>query len=609
MKYACLELDISGTTYCIQRDVFTPSKDIDVYSCAYDELEDNFPKKYSSSLSKVSASDEKKSISQFLLEELGFPAVNLKKAPTKDSSDTARLSFLDIFKYMYLDQDDVGSTRMLDAGNHPIEVKNREVLKYIFNMLDTNVSDLDEEISAKSREKSALESEYKIISRFLSSTEFESRESIDSQIRSIEEETDDLTDQLTDINSRMKGDSELYEGFKEALNTINLRIAELESNKSEALINIERFGRLKNDYNKDVELLKSAEKAAQVIGREIEKTFECPICDSEVVLSELSEHFSIPSEDAVRHEVVSIARRSKDLAEIVSVNQKKLTEYDTELQDLYSEQQRAKDFIDEKLESAISPYLTERDAIVAELSYLKERREKFRHTLRVRNEQSQISDRVGRLEAAIVKLKEQLESLQKEVPSADAILEKLGKRLDSYLEKVHIKNRVEISIDPKTYFPVVRGTEYRNISSGGMRTIVSIGHLAVIMEDLLRADINHPGLLMIDTVGKFLGKNSGVTSEETDIDEDATEGMSDPEKYKNIYEYLLDLAESFENAGKRCQIILVDNDIPPQISSAHKGFEVAHYSTEGLDGLPIGLIDDWDQYLVDNSPIEPSDIE
>lgn len=187
--------------------------------------------------------------------------------------------------------------------------------------------------------------------------------------------------------------------------------------------------------------------------------------------------------------------------------------------------------------------------------------------------------------------------MKKDAPSTSSILSMLGRNLDSYLEKINIKNKFGVSISERSFFPVVRNIEYRDINSGGLRTIVSIGYLSVLLKALLVSDINHPGLLMIDTVGKFLGKNEDEYDGETSLDDDVKEGMSDPEKYKNIYEYLLDLAEEFEGKGKHCQIILVDNDIPPAIANLHKGFEIAYFSTNGLNDLPVGLIDDWDKFV------------
>ena len=292
--YVTLEININGTNYCIQRDLFNATHNIDVYTCTFDEIKDNFPKPYASSVSQ--SRDDLKSLSEFLLEELNFPAIKLKQAPTKDNSATARLSFLDLFEFMYLDQDDVGSARMLNIGNHVREIKNREVLKYVFNVLDSNISDLEVEISEKTKEQNNLTSQYQVISIFLEETEFSSRENIDDDISNIEEETEYLSSQLADLNNRTTGDSNLYEGFKDALNTINMNIASYESKKTDSLQNIERFGRLQNDYKNDIDKLKSATQAKVVLGRGIEESTTCPICDSSILLANISEDFSIPED-------------------------------------------------------------------------------------------------------------------------------------------------------------------------------------------------------------------------------------------------------------------------------------------------------------------------
>jgi len=229
VKYAILEVAINGFPYCISRDIFNASRDIDVYSCKYSEISNSFPEKYKSSVTK--GNDENKSLSDFLFEALEFPAVRLKQSPTKDSSDTARLSFLDLFKFMYLDQDDVGSTHMLDIGNHVLETKNREVFKYIFSVLDSSISELEVDISRKTQEKNQLINQYATVTSFLSQTGFKSPEDLDEEISNIDNIKLEVQTLLSDLNDRMTSDSELYEGLKHALNTINLKIADQEEVK------------------------------------------------------------------------------------------------------------------------------------------------------------------------------------------------------------------------------------------------------------------------------------------------------------------------------------------------------------------------------------------
>lgn len=592
VKYAVLEIAVNGTPYCISRDIFNPARDIDVYSCKYSEISNSFPEKYKSSITK--GDDQNKSLSEFILEALELPAVRLKQAPTKDSSETARLSFLDLFKFIYLDQDDVGSTHMLNIGNHVLETKNREVFKYIFNVLDTGISEIEVDISSKTQEKTQLSNQYSAISHFLAQTEFKSAEDLDEEISNIDNIKIEVNSRLSDLNNRMTSDNELYEGLKDALNTINLNIAQQEETKSKSLRSIERFSRLLNDYQNDIDKIESSLSAKEFIGRDIQEKTSCPICETIIEIGDISDKFDIPSDTRLKSELTSIKRRSKDLKQLISDNRLDLNSANSLLAELYLEKTKAREIMDEELSNSISPYLAERDAIVKELAQLDERREKAVHSLRVRNKQAALADQIGRLEGTIEKLKIKLDELKKDAPSLDNVLKDLGADINKFIQQVKIKNHHGVGIDEKTFLPKVRNIEYRKINSGGLRTIVSIGYLASILLQKLRKDTNIPGLLMIDTVGKFLGKTP-EDSDDSQIDSEIdVDGVADPEKYRNLFNALVAVAEEFDDKGKLCQIILVDNDMPRDVAYENKGFEIARYRSNGINGLPIGLIDDWD---------------
>lgn len=605
VKYATLELKINGLPYCISRDLFNASRDVDVYSCELTKISTTFPEKYKSSVTK--GDEQNKSLSDFLLEALEFPSVRIKQAPTKDSSETARLSFLDLFKFMYLDQDDVGSTHMLNIGNPVLETKNREVFKYIFNVLDSSISELEVDISKKTQEKTQLASQYSAVSAFLSQTEFKSPQVLDEEITNIDAVKNEFKEQLSDLNKRTTSDSELYEGLKDALNTINLNIEQQESNRQSNLRNIERFSRLLNDYQNDIERIKAGLSSKEIIGRDLSEQTNCPICETTISIQKISEKFDIPTDSRLKSELTSITRRTKDLKQLISENRVDLETSNSLLAELYAEKSRAREMIDEELKSSISPYLAERDAIISELAQLDERRARAVHSLRVRNTQTAIADQIGRLAGTIENLKIRLEELKKNSPSLEGVIKDLGIDLNDFIKEIKIKNHYGVGIDNRTFFPLVRNTEYRKINSGGLRTIVSIGYLASILSQKLRKDTNIPGLLMIDTVGKFLGKTPESAKESQLETFDDVDGVADPEKYKNLFEALIKTAETFEENNKLCQIILVDNDIPHNVAYEIQGFEIAHYRSNGINGLPTGLIDDWDS--VDNKKISSPEIE
>lgn len=59
------------------------------------------------------------------------------------------------------------------SGNYALEIKNKETFKYLFNLLDTNVSDLQAELAQLTNSRNRLKSKYEVVSDFLRETEFE----------------------------------------------------------------------------------------------------------------------------------------------------------------------------------------------------------------------------------------------------------------------------------------------------------------------------------------------------------------------------------------------------------------------------------------------------
>jgi len=593
VEYIILELEINGRVYCIRRDLFDPNRMIEVFSNDYSSINDFFPVKYAPYLTH---SSKITSISEFLLETLGFPAIQIKQSPSKEDSAFSRLSFLDLFKYCYLDQDEVGSRSLLDSNNFVVATKNREVFKYIFNILDEQISQLTADIAIKTREQSQIEERLRIIGEFLNETKFDSILEIESALDSLTNEEETLNKAIAEINAQITSSNDLYKGFKEALTGIYSQITKLESEKQQAQTNLDRFGRLKNDYINDIEKLKAINAGNDLIGEDKEHHIACPLCESSISVQSIKIRFDVSPEDKINHELNALNRRVRDLEDLIAFNLKIASHAEENLESLYKDRTEASRFLDEQTSNSVTPYLSQRDALISQQAALAERREKFRHEYKVRNQQNSLHIQIGRLATSIDLLKQKLAALQKDMPSFEDIFKDLTTELDNYLKTVNIKNRTGVGVSKRSYLPIVREKEYPNVNSGGLRTILSIGYVSILQAYACDHNINIPNLLMIDTVGKYLGKTMGVYEDDTDTTSDEAEGISDPQKYQNIYEYLIQLSSRFEEAGKHCQIILVDNDVPAEISTQYSGFVVAHYSSDGLHELPIGLIDDWDSF-------------
>lgn len=184
-------------------------------------------------------------------------------------------------------------------------------------------------------------------------------------------------------------------------------------------------------------------------------------------------------------------------------------------------------------------------------------------------------------------------NLESKQVSIDSVLLELENILIKYLEFIQINNCTNVSMNKNNFLPMLRNNKYDENTSGGIRTILSIGHLLNIFEYSLTKNTNLPRFLMIDTVGKYLQKTKTKYLDDTNSIDDNNEDISSPVKYKNLYEHIINLSIKMEEEGKICQIILVDNDVPPFIEEDYSGFVIKRFSKDPSNSLPIGLIDDF----------------
>ncbi len=591
-RYAVLDVTFNETRYSIKRDIFDASKLIEVYQCRFKDI-DRFPyKKYIPIFSNTNLINLYEFFSEFLLRALNLTKLKLKSSPSKDISRHSRLSFKDILKYCYVDQDDLGSKKFLDRGNYVLEVRNAEVFKYIFNALDSQISELEEEISDKTDTKSKLEKKFLNILEFLKESGFESMESLDDELSYLNQNIEQVSVQLKDINQRITADDNVYSAVIKNLDCIEQDINETKNKLFKFESKIENFSRLKNDYLNDIEKFKASQESRNIIGEISENISLCPICDNVLNERVAKDKFEIPDSDKLTYEISSLKQRTREIELLIQSNRVDWDLYKGKYEHLLSERSNVRKELDRHMKEMISPYLSERDTFVSNLGSLEQSKKEIFSKTKIRNQHVLIEKNQEALEKDLTSLKLRLKELQENSPSLDSILKSISLKLKDYLTYLNIKNVNDVSLTNDKFFPVVRGVKYSNITSGGLRTITSIGYLCSLLKEALDTPMSYPSFLMIDTVGKYLGKTDEKYLNETNNRDDMTEGTADPLKYQKIFEYIINLAEEYENRGQICQIILVDNDVPQNIINDLKGFVVAHYRSDGLHGLPVGFIDD-----------------
>ncbi len=593
-RYAVLDVTLNEDRYSIRRDIFDSSRPIEVYPCAFADIEKFAVKKYLPTFKTNTKHPEMEFFSDFLLSALNLTNLKIKQAPTKDDSKLVRLSFRDLVQYCYVDQDDLGSKKYLRPDNYVLQVKNAEVFKYLFNALDCQVSELAQEVSEKSQKKTEIEKKFSLVSEFLRESEFGSMLSLDDEVTKTDNDIGLLRGQINQLNSRLTADNEVYRAIKSSLDEIELDKEALKQQMLDGERKIERFTRLHNDYLTDIAKFNSSLEARSVIGEIPEEITLCPVCDGTLQLASAKQIFDMAPSDKIKHELNSLKRRVKDTEQLINDSKRQWEIDNSRLKTLEEDEEIARDLLDQNTKELISPYLAERDMYVNQLGELNQKRVELVSRLKIRNQHSLLTTQIKSLEVSIGQLKERLDKLKEEAPSMADVLSNLTDNLQRYLSFIKIKDPTGVSYTTNSFMPVLRGVEYGSIRSGGLRTIVGIGYLCSLMEEALRTQMNYPSFLMIDTVGKYLGKTKAQSEyqEETSIDDDFKEGVSDPQKYQNIFEHIINLSEKYELNNRICQFILVDNDVPDHIIDKLSGFIVAHFSSERIGGLPVGFIDD-----------------
>lgn len=588
---AVLEVNINSTVYTIKRDIYKPNSLIDVYSCEIKDCKTHIPKTFSPNFKNNSAKDG--FYSEFLFECLNFPKVKIKVSPTKTDSNMKRLGFRTLFKYCYVNQDDVGSKGLLDGDNHFKNVTNKEAFKYIFNVLDSSILELESGISIKDKERKDLLNKYSIISEFFNKAKYKKLDSIEEIILENKSNITDLKTELESINSKMTANSETYSEIKVIHGELTLTEKDLNNKIKNIEDKSDKFLRLKNDYKNDIEKLEALSQSINVFPESDDSNVTCPFCDSNIIVNNEASPFIVDEPLLIKDEINTLNKRVNDLLNIIENSHEDRRCLIKKRNETLEEISKVRMMLDMESKEMITPYLTQRDSLINEISKLKQFNVELQENLLLRNEEKAFLNRSSQLKIDIDNLEERLNKLKKDAPQLDTILEELGEIFIEYLKNVKISNINDVSISARTFLPVIRNKEYSKITSGGLRTILSLGYLISLLENSLTNNSNHPKLLMIDTVGKYLGKTTkDKYLNQTSAKEDIKEGVSDPLKYKNIYAEIFKLYGKAKEMEQPCQIILVDNDVPLDIATEYKQFIRAHYSLNEEENTTIGLIDD-----------------
>lgn len=571
------EVEIKNKFYTIERDLFDKNNYVKVYKEKSEEILEN--KEVEIKYFDLERDGKFQNYSDFLLEKMGIPQGRISKKKN-GKIEFQNITLPSIMKFCYLTQDDIGSKKMLNLDNYGLFGMNMKVLKYIYKVLDEEIAQLEGEIGEVLGNRNLKEKEYEIIKKFLSEDETLCIGNLNKEIEETNQIILETENELKNINSEILEKTNVMEKFRKNLNENYMKETELTIEIEKLKKQNIKFEGLLKKYIEEIEKIELGINLLNRTNIDLNNLeCLCPVCKGQITLEEIEENYEIEKEEFLKLEKKRVKLKHVSLMKYIDEVSLQITKLTKEKIELNLDIKNSEKLLNKEVENCIAPFISIRDSLNENIGRSKERINEYYKLKKIEEKIEIRKKEVRDLDNFLSKLNNDLEDKRENSISTDEMKEGLALNLNQILTNIEIENLHNVGIN-KRFLPIFRGDNYEEHTSGGVRTILSVSYYLSILEDTINKKLNKPSILLIDTIGNFLGKNK----EKNDNDE----VVNDPKKYHNMYHEILRICELGINKNKKVQVIVVDNDYPG------KKFEIYMRKKFGKEeNYECGLINDY----------------
>ena len=573
-KYVSLDLVLNGNRYLIERPLFSFELPVKIHSW---NIEENvFSKDFDYKI--ITQPKEENSYSRFLQEELEIPELKI-------SGQT--FSFRDLFKYSYISQTKIDSENILDEKKYTVAFKRKPTFEIILNSLNLLLNELKNQKKEQNTLVTELLNQKNLIVKFLQDVElFLTKKDTDKRrINLIYKRNTCITD-LNELkkNGKLKNNNTKF--LETSLFENRQIILDLKNQKEELNKYIAKLNLLRNQYSNEIikidYLILSNGKLKMI------EFDSCPSCNNELPKKdfencnlcgqELSE-FSDSEEKAIKNERKRINSRLNSLIIFIESQRDKLINVTKDENKITLENYNIEQKIDLIQNKFISPYIEKIETLNREIGELDKQIENLDLSANVQDELNILSDKIQKEENKLAKIIIDIKEIEDEHVDFNYIIQQLSTIYTKILGKFNFPKLNNSYINEKSYLPYVRNSKYDDIGSLGAVTLVNMAYFLSILElSLSLKKSYHPGILILDTVGKNLGTR--------EKNPDENDEFKDSVIFKSVLKFLVDFSSKYQD---KVQIIVVNNDYTDAIDDSDI---IAHFDGLGTGNLPYGLIND-----------------
>lgn len=570
-----LRVQLNKKDFIFQRSLLDKRQHI---LCHHDEINDYVAPKVLAADIDGDAPDGY--ISFYILDLLALPRTKVRKSPSKTESTMDRIGFKDLLKFLYLKQKDVAADTLLNMSDPVRYVKNKQVLRYLLNIYNESVAEIEAELAAHVKEQKDKIAERASIHSFLKKIEVDFEIDHQGELEEKEDLVREIDEQINFAKQEHERailiDTEIARKVKEASARLEEVEKELEKKKSD----LSSYIRLRNTYEKEIQsIVTSLQLKSTFDGIHHDEHVKCPLCASTVDTN--TDDAPFVSEYSLQLEENSLRQRLRALKNFILQTEEEVADLEGERQEINLYLQKAVATYDQKFAREISVSIEVIQHLEKERAEIFELRKVLERDIRVVRNFDDLNISIANLEAAIGRIKLALDGARDKQIDPQVVVDRLSGIFISYMRRSGLQNMNDLKVDNKLDY-YVRNKFYTELTSGGLRTIASMGIFFSKLVYSIQHPCNLPTFLMLDTPGQNIGRNR---------DKSENSEVADPAIYENVYRRIQGIAELAARENIICQIIVVDNDIPPFVIE-NPWFFISKRFSKSEPGYDRGLIAD-----------------
>lgn len=557
---ALLEVSLLNQIITVERNLWKDTNKVFIYFCESDNIRNYSPRVLD--ISKYN---------RFLLEKLDVPVHKVMKHKQHSKERIIEyISFRDLNRYIYIDQHSLGTHSFMKYSDGIIKKKNNLLFDIIFDFIEFDDKNILNEIKDLTNKIEVTKTQINGLESYIEEKDVKAKVNLQNLYnecsKDIEGYINEKNDILSNINNARNKSEKLYTKTKSKIVEIEDQISDIYFKQNEFKLELDSRYQLLYEYKRELREL-NATSESYILLSKFEHKYTCPLCQGDVKYN-----FNSSVDEK------SIAKLENDLNYKIQMLNDTVGKISKKIYDLECEKALFNEDLD-ILKKALevyknnldAPYLSEIEAINLILIKKNKLLNDINENIKIINKIEEKYVDILSKEKQLDELKKKLKKLKISEDDKKVTIDNLSKIYRNILTNLKLTvNEISTYIDYNNYMPYYNGANMLEHESGGILVCIQIAYLSAILEyKKVNHLVKHPGMIMLDTIGKYLG-----TSLKNSPEEFTEDMIMDPINHIELHKLLIKLAKNY-------QIILVEN-IPPEISKDYVKYRFYKNNLRGL---------------------------